>query len=169
MHPALRTVFGTSPRHRQGKGSDQRNRFCIHDSSAFHLIPYPSYAMTFLGFITGARPSTLRPLRRSGSESDILWDEGLLLLRRSNALGEEIMDQTKTAVDQELPLPPEAIQVLRDHLASLPDGPMHDSEYLFPSAVAQGRQCIVELRHEAIDAVRSLPHPYSARRRAPGV
>ena len=48
------------------------------------------YAMTFLGFVIGARPSTLRPLRRSGPESDVLWDEGVVLLRRSNAVGDEI-------------------------------------------------------------------------------
>jgi hypothetical protein len=45
------------------------------------------YAMVYLGFVTGARPSTLRPLRRGGPERDVLWDEGVLLLRRSNALG----------------------------------------------------------------------------------
>lgn len=91
------------------------------------------YAMVFLGFVTGARPSTLRPLRREGPESDVLWDEQLILLRRSNSLGDEIMDETKTSLDQEIPLPPSALRVLREHVAALPEGPMRDSLYLFPS------------------------------------
>jgi hypothetical protein len=91
------------------------------------------YAMTFLGFVIGARPSTLRPLRRSGSESDVLWDERIVLLRRSNPAGDEIMDQTKTGLDQDIPLPPAAMRVLRDHVAALPFGPMRESIFLVPS------------------------------------
>jgi len=87
----------------------------------------------FLGFVIGARPSTLRPLRRSGSETDVLWDERLVLLRRSNPAGDEIMDQTKTGLDQDIPLPPAAMRVLREHVAALPRGPMRDSVFLFPS------------------------------------
>jgi Phage integrase family len=91
------------------------------------------YAMVFLGFISGARPSTLRPLRRQGEVTDLKWDERVILLRRSNSLGDEIMDETKTALDQEIPLPPLAVRVLRDHIAGLPEGPMSKSPYLFPS------------------------------------
>jgi hypothetical protein len=91
------------------------------------------YAMTFLGFVGGARPSTLRPLRRAGEECDVLWKDGVILLRRSNSLGDEIMDQTKTSIDQEIPLPAAGMRVLREHVASLPHGPMRDSGYLFPS------------------------------------
>jgi hypothetical protein len=91
------------------------------------------YAMVLLGMVTGARPSTLRPLRRSGPECDVLWDEGALLLRRSNSRRAEIMDRTKTALDQEIPLPVGVQQVLKDHVASLPAGLMRESEYLFPS------------------------------------
>jgi hypothetical protein len=58
------------------------------------------YAMVFFGFISGARPSTLRPLRRQGEVTDLKWDERVILLRRSNSLGDEIMDETKTALDQ---------------------------------------------------------------------
>jgi hypothetical protein len=90
------------------------------------------YAMVFLGFVTGARPSTLRPLRRQGEVTDLLWDEHVILLRRSNSLGTEIMDGTKTALDQEIPLPPTAVRVLREHIASLPEGPMSKSPYLRP-------------------------------------
>jgi len=91
------------------------------------------YAMVFLGMVTGARPSTLRPLRRSGPECDVLWEEGIILLRRSNSRRAEIMDRTKTALDQEIPLPMAAQQALKNHVASLPEGPMRDSMYLFPS------------------------------------
>ncbi len=91
------------------------------------------YAMTFLGFVIGARPSTLRPLRRGGPEADVLWEEGILLLRRSNPSGDEIMDQTKTGLDQDIPLPAAAMRVLREHLAALPPGPMRESVFLFPS------------------------------------
>lgn len=53
---------------------------------------YPQhYAFVFLGFTTGLRPSSLRPLRRSGAESDIKWDEGVLLVRRSHTRGTEVM------------------------------------------------------------------------------
>jgi hypothetical protein len=95
---------------------------------------YPQhYAMTFFGFVSGARPSTLRPLRRQGEVTDLKWDERVILLRRSNSLGDEIMDETKIAIDQEIPLPPTALRVLREHIAALPEGRMSDSPYLFPS------------------------------------
>jgi hypothetical protein len=68
----------------------------------------------------GARPSTLRPLGRMGPESDVLWDEALVLLRRSNPAGEEIRDFQKTKVDQDIPLPPALMRVLRAHVAALP-------------------------------------------------
>jgi hypothetical protein len=95
---------------------------------------YPQhYAMTFFGFVSGARPSTLRPLRRQGEVTDLKWDERVILLRRSNSLGDEIMDETKIAIDQEIPLPPVALRVLREHIAALPAGRMSDSPYLSPS------------------------------------
>src|SRR5580658_6677812 len=95
---------------------------------------YPQhYAMTFLGFMIGARPSTLRPLRRNGAEPDVLWEEKVVLLRRSNPLRQEIVDQTKTGIDQEIPLPPAVVDVLSEHVASLPPGAMRDCGLLFPS------------------------------------
>lgn len=90
------------------------------------------HAVVLLGFGIGARPSTLRPIRRSGPESDVLWDEGVVLLRRSNPAGEEIRDFQKTKVDQDIPLPPALMRVLRAHVAALPAGPMRDSPFLFP-------------------------------------
>jgi hypothetical protein len=49
------------------------------------------YAMAFLGFATGLRPSSLRPLRRTGPTADVLWDQGVILVRRSHTIGEELM------------------------------------------------------------------------------
>src|SRR5277367_2163482 len=40
------------------------------------------YAMAYLGFATGLRPSSMRPLRRKGSTPDVRWDEGVVLVRR---------------------------------------------------------------------------------------
>ena len=89
--------------------------------------------MILLGFGIGSRPSTLRPLRRTGPESDIDWDEGFVFLRRSNPSGDEIRNRTKNKNDLGIPLPPALMRVLRAHVAALPPGPMRDSSYLFPS------------------------------------
>lgn len=91
------------------------------------------YAMVLLGFGIGARPSILRPLRRTGAESDVLWDKAVVLLRRSNPAGDEIVDHTKTKLDQDIPLPPALMRVLRAHVAALPPGLMRESIFLFPS------------------------------------
>jgi len=47
------------------------------------------FALTYLGLTTGLRPSSMRPLRRKGEHADILWDKGVLLIRRSHSLGDE--------------------------------------------------------------------------------
>lgn len=95
---------------------------------------YPQhYAMILLGFGIGSRPSTLRPLRRGGEESDIDWTAGFVFLRRSNPSGDEIRDRTKNKNDLGIPLPPALMRVLRVHVAALPLGPMKDSPFLFPS------------------------------------
>lgn len=94
---------------------------------------YPQhYAMLALGLATGRRPSELRPLRRTGSAADVLWDEGVLLVRRSETMG-QVRETTKTGRRLRIPLPPELLDILRDHVAALPPGPMGDSELLFPS------------------------------------
>ena len=49
---------------------------------------HPShYAMIYLGLVTGLRPSSLRPLRRRGEESDVDWESGRIRVRRSHSLG----------------------------------------------------------------------------------
>jgi integrase len=99
-------------------------------------VLYPQYfAITALGVATGSRPSSLRPLRRRGDKPDVLWDEGVLLIRRSQTVGEEVMNTTKTKRHQRLSLPDELMEILRWHVAQLPEGPMQDSDLLFPSTV----------------------------------
>jgi hypothetical protein len=96
---------------------------------------YPQhFAMTFMGFVTGLRPSTLRPLRRGGATPDVLWDRGLVLVRRSQTHGDEVMDGTKTAIDQTIAVPQELLDVLRWHAETqLRPGPQRESNLLFPS------------------------------------
>jgi integrase len=94
------------------------------------------YAMTYCGFATGLRPSTLRPLRRNGATPDVLWDEGKLLIRRSHTRGDVEMIGTKTGGDDEISVPTELIDVLRWHVRTqLRPGPQQESELLFPSEV----------------------------------
>jgi len=90
------------------------------------------FAMVALGFATGLRPSSLRPLRRKGPESDVLWDEGAILVRRSHTLKQEVMNTTKTGLRQKIALPAEMMDILRWHVDKLPEGPMRESDLLFP-------------------------------------
>ena len=91
------------------------------------------FAFVALGFGTGLRPSSLRPLRREGETPDILWEEGVLLVRRSHTRKQEVMPTTKTKRHQRLALPEEMMDILRWHVAQLPWGPQQESELLFPS------------------------------------
>lgn len=90
------------------------------------------YAITLLGFVTGLRPSSLRPLRRRGPAPDLDLEAGILLVRQSHTRGREVMPATKTGRDQRIRLPPELVTVLRDHVASL-TGRAAASDLLFPS------------------------------------
>jgi hypothetical protein len=71
--------------------------------------------MTFLGFATGFRPSSTRPLRRSGATPDVLWDQGVILIRRSHVPKNEFMKTTKTGLRQRITVPVEVLDVLRWH------------------------------------------------------
>lgn len=94
---------------------------------------YPQYhAMTVLGFVTGLRPSSLRPLRRRGPHADVLWQSGHLLVRRSQTHGDEVMESTKTGKDQRIALPEEVLEILRQHVEQL-QGAAAESDLLFPS------------------------------------
>lgn len=90
------------------------------------------YAIVLLGFVTGLRPSSMRPLRRRGPEADIDWRAHTLEIRRSHSRGQEVMDATKTDVDQSIGLPPLVVAVLEWHVEQL-TGKRAESVYLFPS------------------------------------
>jgi len=95
---------------------------------------YPQFlAFAYLGFFTGLRPSHMRPLRRSGPEADVLWDEGLILVHRSNSRGQEVMKRTKTKYHQCLALPDVLMDKLRWHVDHLPWTKQRTSDLLFPS------------------------------------
>jgi len=95
---------------------------------------YPMhFAFVALGFATGLRPSSLRPLRRKGASPDVLWNERTLLIRRSHTEGQVAINMTKTARDQEILLPEELVKILQWHADNLPDGPMRKSDLLFPN------------------------------------
>jgi integrase len=96
---------------------------------------YPHhYAMAYIGLITGLRPSSLRPLRRAGAESDVLWDNSRLLVRRSQTVGDEVMKTTKQKKRYGIELPKEAMDVLRWHIETQLTTPeQRDSELLFPA------------------------------------
>lgn len=78
---------------------------------------YPQhFAFFYLMYTLGLRPSSVRPLRCRGPNSDILWDQGILLVRRSHSRRQQIMNMTKTGVDQEFPLPKEILDILKWHI-----------------------------------------------------
>jgi integrase len=118
------------------------------------------YAMTLLGFVTGLRPSSLRALRRRGQTPDVLWSEGAILVRRSNADRQSVMNTTKTKRRQKISLPPEVMQALEAHVTRLkPAG--QRSELLFPSRRGgfRSRSCLDKPFDEcaaAIDLQKSL-------------
>jgi integrase len=93
------------------------------------------YAMTFLGFATGKRPSTMRPLRRRGPTPDVLWESGVLLFRRSNTFEQKVMEGVKTGGEERVRVPDELLEVLRWHVDSQLRGPAQQaSDLLFPAA-----------------------------------
>ncbi|MGA2450350.1 MAG: hypothetical protein ABTD50_16880, partial [Polyangiaceae bacterium] len=92
------------------------------------------FAFVCLGFFLGHRPSTLRPLRRSGPTPDVLLDEGVLLVRRSHTEGDEVMATTKTKIRQRIELPEALVGILRWHIdTQLATDAMRESELLFPA------------------------------------
>lgn len=92
------------------------------------------YAMTYLGFATGLRPSSMRPLRRRGPTPDVRWDVGVILVRRSHTIGDEIMETTKTKLRQRINVPAEVMEVLRWHEQTQLTTPEQvASDLLFPA------------------------------------
>lgn len=74
------------------------------------------FAMTALGFALGARPSTLRPLRRSGEHRDYDPQTGELILRQSHTRGRTVMPVTKNGQDVTIILPPDLRDILQWHI-----------------------------------------------------
>ena len=96
-------------------------------------VKFPQhFAMMVLGFCTGLRPSSLRPLRRSGASPDIIWETGELKIRRSHTIGDEVMGKTKTGHAQKLLLPKDVVVILTWHVAGFTEVQAR-SDLLFPS------------------------------------
>ena len=103
---------------------------------AMQLLYPQHYAMTYVAVATGLRPSSLRPLRRKGPEPDVLWDTKELLIRRSQTVGDEVMQKTKTGIKQRIALPDEVMAVLKWHVDTQLSTPeMQASDLLFPSVL----------------------------------
>ncbi len=133
------TPFDASTHHTYTE--EEPNALTVEELPTFldaFYAKYPQYfAFAFTGFVTGLRPSSIRPLRRAGLTPDILWDEGVILVRRSQTRGDEVMDTTKTAKHQRITLPEDLMRVLRWHVNGLPEGRMRTSELLFPSVLGR--------------------------------
>lgn len=86
------------------------------------------YAMVLLGFVTGKRPSTLRPLRATGPESDVNWEEGYVHFRRSHTRGDEFMAGTKTKRYERVYLPKTVMAALREYRELVADPPLNKND-----------------------------------------
>jgi integrase len=103
------------------------------------------YAQLALGLSTGRRPCELRPLRWKGETPDILWKDGVLLVRRSQVIG-EAEDRTKTKARLRIPLPSGLMEILENHVDGLPEGRASKSHLLFPSKTGgyQSGSCLAK-------------------------
>lgn len=63
----------------------------------------------------------------------------MLLVRRSQTGDEEPMETTKTGKLQRITLPEDLVEILEWHAKQLPEGPMRDSDLLFPSETGRYR------------------------------
>jgi integrase len=127
---------------------------------------YPQhYAMVFLGLLTGLRPSSLRPLRRRGPTPDVLWEKGRILVRRSQTVGDEVMNTTKQKRHYSIDLPPSAMAVLRWHIdTQLVTPEQRGSELLFPSITGGFRSVtVLNKPFEHVSAVIGLGYRFTQR------
>lgn len=114
------------------------------------------YAFTFLGITTGLRPSSLRPLRRSGPDADVKWESNVLVIRRSHTTGHEVMETTKTDRHQRIHMPRDLVSVLRWHIdEQILRRKMRESELLFPSVTGRfrSRSCLDKPFAEVASAI----------------
>jgi hypothetical protein len=113
---------------------EEPNSLTVDELRAFLDCMPGHYAMTFLGFALGKRPSTTLPLRRRGSTPDIHWDTGVLLFRRSNTHGQIVMEGVKTGGEERVQAPAELLAVLRWHVETQLRSPaQQESDLLFPA------------------------------------
>ena len=89
------------------------------------------FGMVALGFATGLRPSMLRPLRRKGPAADVLWENKVVLIRRSQTRGDEVREATKKTTRFRVTLPADLMAILRWHTERLPAGPMRRASSCF--------------------------------------
>jgi integrase len=123
------------------------------------------YAMTYLGIATGLRPSAMRPLRRNGLTPDVLWDQGVILVRRSHTLGHEIMNTTKTKLRQRINVPADVMDVLRWHADTQLETPeQRASDLLFPAEDGRLRsEHILRKPFARVSALIGLPIHFTPR------
>lgn len=116
---------------------------------------YPQfYAMTLLGITTGLRPSHMRPIRHRGKTPDVHWDARYLMVRRSQTLGDVVMNSTKTGVEQRLAVPDTLLEVFHWHLEKLRPK-QETSDLLFPSVRGgfRARSCLDKPFAEVAEAI----------------
>lgn len=123
------------------------------------------YAMAYLGFATGLRPSSLRPLRRAGSTGDVDWENKRLLVRRSQTRGDEVRDATKQGTRYSIALPADVFEVLRWHVETqLLASAQVDSDLLFPSASGGFRAgSVLNKPFDAVSDAMGLGYRFTAR------
>ncbi len=123
------------------------------------------YAMAYLGFATGLRPSSLRPLRRGGPTPDVDWKGQRLLVRRSQTLGKQVRNATKQGTRYRISLPADVVAVLRWHVdTQLVTEAQRDSELLFPSADGGFRAgSVLNKPFESVSEQMGLGYKFAAR------
>jgi hypothetical protein len=80
-----------------------------------------------------ARPRAKAPQVMAVLSADVLWENNVVLARRSQTRGDEVREATKNSTRFRITLPPDAMAVLRWHADRLPVGPMQESDLLFSS------------------------------------
>ena len=128
-NPMLAVPLFETKRWRGRITKEQPNSLTPHElpmfMRLFRALQPQHFAMAALGFALGARPSVLRPLRRSGPGKDYDSATGELVLRRSHTRGPSVMDTTKNAEDVTVVLPDELRKILA----------WHESTFLVPCVV----------------------------------
>jgi integrase len=150
---------------------EEPNALTVDEVPAFmaraqELVPQ-HYAQLALGLATGRRPCELRPLRSKGETPDILWKEGVLLVRRSQVIG-DADNRTKTKTRLRIPLPSGLMKILEQHVSRLPEGRTSASDLLFPSRTGgyQSSSCLAKpiVAIAAAAGIKKHLSPYFMRR-----